>query len=100
MRAPQEMQTRFAQESFIDEVAHAAGKDPVAFRLEHIQDPREKDVLRAAAEKLGWQPAAAGSGRGKVSVGHGVAVHAGYGSYAAPSARSRCTRTLEESACA
>lgn len=82
MRAPQEMQTRFAQESFIDEVAHAAGKDPVAFRLEHMQDPREKDVLRAAAEKLGWQPTAAGSGRGKVSVGHGVAVHAGYGSYA------------------
>ncbi|MES3003888.1 MAG: molybdopterin cofactor-binding domain-containing protein [Pseudomonadota bacterium] len=82
MRAPQEMQTRFAQESFIDEVAHAAGKDPVAFRLEHMQDPREKDVLRAATEKLGWKSSTPARNKDKVSVGRGVSVHAGYGSYA------------------
>jgi nicotinate dehydrogenase subunit B len=87
MRAPQEMQTRFAQESFIDEVAHAAGNDPVEFRLKHMQDVREKDVLRAAADKFGWSPSwspnRVGSSRGKLSVGRGAAVFSGYGSYTA-----------------
>jgi hypothetical protein len=45
LRAPQEMQTRFGQESFIDEVAHAAGMHPVDFRLKHLQDPREIEVV-------------------------------------------------------
>lgn len=83
MRAPQEMQTRFAQESFIDEVAHAAGKDPVAFRLEHMQDPREKEVLKAAADKIGWDGSGPPKRKGKVMVGRGLSVHSGYQSYAA-----------------
>ncbi len=85
MRAPQEMQTRFGQECFMDEVAHATGMDPVAFRLKHMQDPREADVVKAAAEKLGWaqrsQPR--GKSTAKVMTGRGMALHAGYGSYAA-----------------
>ena len=85
MRAPQEMQTRFGQECFIDEVAHAAGMDPVAFRLKHMQDPREVDVVKAAAEKLGWttRSKARGKSNAKVMIGRGMALHAGYQSYAA-----------------
>ena len=93
MRAPQELQTRFGQESFIDEVAHATGVDPVAFRLKHLKDPREIDVVKAAAEKLGWQARSgsemasrAASGRDKsvkVLSGRGMALHSGYQAHAA-----------------
>jgi nicotinate dehydrogenase subunit B len=58
----------FAIESFLDELAAAAGQDPVAFRLRHLDDPRARDVLAAAAERLGWQaaprPGRSGRGRG------------------------------------
>ena len=59
--------TTFAVEAFIDEVAHAAGADPYAFRsklLEH--EPRMKGVLELAADKAGWTsgPLPKGKGRG------------------------------------
>ena len=44
----------FSIESFMDELAAAARRDPVAFRLAHMQDPRAQAVIRAAAEKFGW----------------------------------------------
>ncbi|HTO69473.1 MAG TPA: molybdopterin cofactor-binding domain-containing protein [Myxococcota bacterium] len=57
----------FALESFLDEVAHAAGADPVEFRLRHLDDERARDVIGAAAARFGWQPATrpAGGGRGR-----------------------------------
>jgi isoquinoline 1-oxidoreductase beta subunit len=59
--------TSFAVETFIDEVAHAAGQDGFTFRrrlLEH--EPRMKAVLELAAEKAGWSsgPMPKGKGRG------------------------------------
>jgi CO/xanthine dehydrogenase Mo-binding subunit len=46
----------FANESFIDELAAAAGVDPMEYRLRYLADPRERAVLNAAAEKAGWVP--------------------------------------------
>jgi len=55
MRDPVGPQTCFASESFIDEVAAALNMDPVAFRLHYVRDPRDLAVIKAAAEKAGWQ---------------------------------------------
>ena len=56
LRDPDGLATCFASESFIDELALAAGSDPVAFRLQHLGDVRHAAVVRAAAEKAQWQP--------------------------------------------
>jgi len=55
-RDPYGPEVHFAAESFIDELAYAAGQDPVAFRLKHVTDPRDADVIRAAAEIANWEP--------------------------------------------
>jgi len=54
----------FAIESFMDELAIAAGQDPVAFRLRHLDDERAKAVIEAAAKRMGEWDAHAGHGRG------------------------------------
>ena len=65
-RAVGSTHTAYALESFIDEISHAAGKDPVEFRLAMLKDkPRHAAVLRLAAEKAGWSsPAPADRHRG------------------------------------
>jgi nicotinate dehydrogenase subunit B len=59
----------FAIESFMDELAAAAGADPVAFRLAHLSDPRARRVIEEAAAMSGWAARAgggrAGGGRGE-----------------------------------
>ncbi len=59
----------FAREAFTDELAHAAGSDPLAFRLAHLENERLRNVLTAAAERFGWskrrkEPRQQGSGIG------------------------------------
>ena len=55
MRAPGANQNTFALESFIDEMAHAAGKDPLQVRLAFFaKNPRATNVLRVAAERADW----------------------------------------------
>lgn len=44
----------FAIESAMDELAALAGRDPLEFRLAHLQDPRAAEVLRRAAQAAGW----------------------------------------------
>jgi nicotinate dehydrogenase subunit B len=55
----------FSIESFIDELAKQAGADAVAFRLRHLDDPRARDVLTAAAERFGWSGYQASKHRGR-----------------------------------
>jgi CO/xanthine dehydrogenase Mo-binding subunit len=56
----------FSIESFIDELARAAGQDPVDFRLAHLEDPRAREVVQTAADRFGWPGyyRAPGHGRG------------------------------------
>lgn len=71
-------QNGFVIESFMDELAHAAGKDPFEFRRDHLStSPRLKRALELVAEKSGWgTPMPKGRGRG-------IACVSGFGSHVA-----------------
>jgi CO/xanthine dehydrogenase Mo-binding subunit len=56
LRDPLGPEIHFAHESFVDEVAFSTKKDPVEFRMSYVSDQRDKDVIKAAADKSGWQP--------------------------------------------
>jgi isoquinoline 1-oxidoreductase subunit beta len=73
-------------ECFMDELAHAAGQDPLAFRRKLMaQHPKHLAALNAVAEKIGWdKPAPQG-------VFRGIAQHMGYGSYVAGAAEISVT---------
>jgi nicotinate dehydrogenase subunit B len=54
MRALGAYHNVFSIESFMNELAEAAGADPVEFRLKHLEDPRGRDVVEKAAQAFGW----------------------------------------------
>jgi nicotinate dehydrogenase subunit B len=69
----------FSIESFMDELALAAGRDPLEFRLDHLNDERARAVLETAAAAAGWgDPLPEGTGRGL-----GLARYKGSGAYCA-----------------
>src|SRR4051794_36539359 len=79
-------QNAIYMECFMDELAHAAGQDPVEFRRKLMsKHPKHLAVLNAVAEKIGWdKPAPQG-------VYRGIAQHMGYGSYVAGAAEISVT---------
>ena len=79
LRGVSALPNSFAHESYIDELAAAAGVDPVEFRLQYLKDPRAAELLATTAERAGWQQrtaprqqAVAGT-NGEVVRGQGVA---------------------------
>ena len=64
----------FANESFIDELATAAGIDGLEYRLRYLVEPREREVLEAAAQKANWEShPSPRKDAGQVAEGRGVA---------------------------
>jgi len=55
LRDPIGPQIQFASEQFHDELAEAAGLDPVEYRLKYLRTQRDRDLIKAVAEKAGWQ---------------------------------------------
>ena len=68
MRALGAFANVFAIESFMDELAHASGQDPLQFRLRHLDEPRSLAVLHAVVERSSWWHLPREEG-----IGHGVA---------------------------
>jgi isoquinoline 1-oxidoreductase beta subunit len=82
-RAVGSTHTAFSTECFMDELAQAAGKDPVAWRMSMLEKhPRHAGVLKLAADKAGWSvPLAAGKPGERR--GRGVAVHEAFNTFVA-----------------
>ena len=91
LRAPGAPQATFASEQTIDALAHAAGLDPIAFRIQNIDASQTNgvarwiDALNAAAKSAGWKPRVSASklGSGNIVTGRGAAVGGFAGSYPA-----------------
>ena len=76
LRAPGKIANVFAVESFTDELAAAAGVDPIEFRLRGLTDSRAIDVIKRATEMIGWESRPSPNPRpqsGNVRVGRGMA---------------------------
>jgi CO/xanthine dehydrogenase Mo-binding subunit len=85
MRAPGAPQALFASEQVIDELAVAAGQDPIAFRKANVSGDRWAGVLDAAAKASNWTPRVANSQKqsGTLLTGRGIAIGGFSGTYTA-----------------
>jgi len=95
LRDPEGPATSFAVECFLDELAAAAGVDPIALRMKHIDEERAKNVLRVAAEKFGWDARVSprASTSANVATGRGVALGVRNGTYVGTIAEVEVNRT-------
>ena len=84
----------FAIESFMDELAAAAGVDPVIFRLNHLHDERARDTLKLAAERFGWS--SRGSGGNGSGTGFAFARYKNLASHCAVAMEVRVDRDSGE----
>jgi CO/xanthine dehydrogenase Mo-binding subunit len=68
--------TTFATEGFMDELAVAAGADPIEFRMRHLTSDRAIAALKAVAELGGWQPRTGPkpASTGRIATGRGMAL--------------------------
>lgn len=75
LRDPLGPDIHFASESFVDEVAFATGVDPVEFRLQYVDNQRDRELITTLAEKAGWEKhtTARKQRRGDVAIGQGMA---------------------------
>lgn len=96
MRGVSALPNTFAHESFVDELATQAGEDPVAFRLRHLDDPRQRELIERTAEAAGWEQHSGPRFRrnGRMAYGQGFAyatyVHGTFPGTAAASAAWVC----------
>jgi nicotinate dehydrogenase subunit B len=76
LRSPGAPQAAFASEQMIDELAHAAGMDPIAFRLQNLTNARWITVINTAAQAANWQsrPAASRLAKTDVVTGRGIGI--------------------------
>ena len=86
----------FAREGFMDELAAAAGADPLDFRLAHLENPRLRAVLETAAEKFDWKLRAKAK---SPNVGVGLACGTEKGSYVAACVEIEIDRNKTKFAC-
>jgi CO/xanthine dehydrogenase Mo-binding subunit len=73
IRTPGRMQNTYANECFIDELAAAAGADPLEFRIRHLKDARGLEALERLRKLANWTPRTKPAGSsGEVAKGRGV----------------------------
>jgi len=70
LRSPGKVANTFAVESLVDELAAHAGADPLAFRLQGLDDPRGIEVLKRVGEIMKWEPRNGPSGGGSGADAH------------------------------
>jgi len=85
----------FGSESFMDELAAATATDPVDFRLRYLQNPRDRDAVRVAAQAYGWQQRPSPRNDQKdndIAIGRGIAFRRHFSTFIALIAEVRVHR--------